>query len=205
MDKERPVRPVSCPSCGADNPSTSTYCAYCGTLLPSQEEERTEPSGSSQPSRGGTGPIGERFDAPKVGFKRTPLALFILLAIVTFGIYPSFWVYLRRKSFNALSSTERFSDLVALLPLGVLILSGFISASLSEGGQAWISAVSYGLWIWIAFKMRTMLRDHVATLSPSYAETNVAPSALLTFFFTVFYIQHQINGLIDVDILRRTN
>ncbi|QTX32223.1 DUF4234 domain-containing protein [Aminithiophilus ramosus] len=205
MDQERPSSaPVACRSCGADNPADSTYCAYCGSLLPRPEKEEAQRPDDREGSVG-AGPIGRRFSAPKAGFKRISVAWFLVLSVVTLGIYPSLWVFLRRRDFNSLSSTEKLSDVVAVLPLGVTLLAFATGSSLGENGQGGINLVCLGLWIWIAFKMRTMLRDHVAGIAPDYAATNVAPSPLWTVLFTSAYIQHQINRLIDADILRRTN
>lgn len=204
MDQERPSAPVACRSCGADNPADSTYCAYCGSLLPQPDKGEAKRPDDREDSAG-AGPIGRRFSTPKAGFKRIAVAWFLLLSVFTLGIYPSLWVFLRRRDFNSLSSTEKLSDVVAVLPLGVTVLAFFTGASLGESGQGWLNLVCLGLWIWIAFKMRAMLRDHVAGIAPDYAATNVAPSPLWTFLFTSAYIQHQINRLIDADILRRTN
>lgn len=43
-----------CPSCGAENPSSTSFCAKCGTALPKEEvkEEPAAPAGNVCPSCG---------------------------------------------------------------------------------------------------------------------------------------------------------
>lgn len=205
MDPVATNSPRQCRSCGAENPPESTYCAYCGSLLPAGPEEQTEPERDGTPPDRAV-PIGDRFGASRASFKRIGLIWFILLSIITLGIYPACWVILRRKDFNALNGTEKIADWAAFLPLGLVLLFLFLGTTLTEGqGGEVFNLLSFAVWIWLAFKMRRILRDHVAAVAPDYAENNVAPSALWTVIFTLFYIQHQINRLIDVDILRRRN
>lgn len=204
MNPEIPSRPLQCRSCGAENAPDSAYCAYCGNLLPAEERPEADDGGAG--TKDGVSPIGDRFAGPKIGFKRIGIFKFVIFSILTLGIYPACWIFLRRRQINALASTEKLSDFVAFLPLGLTLISLLFGMSLEgEDSPDWMSLISFALWIWIAFRMRRMLRDHVAGIAPDYAEGNVAPSKLWTFLFTCFYIQHHINRLIDVDILRRTN
>ncbi|WP_286953386.1 MULTISPECIES: DUF4234 domain-containing protein [Aminobacterium] len=178
-------RELSCVSCGAVNEPGSKYCAYCGTLLQVKH-------------------IFPAVEKAKVSFKRVSVGFVLFLTIVTLGFYQALWAFFRRKAFNQLNVSERISDWFALMPLVLLVASFAVSGNESDlerilGIATWI------LWIVLAFKMRRMLREYVAGFADKDFLLNVAPSSVMTFFFTFFYIQYHINRLIDIGVFKRAN
>jgi hypothetical protein len=59
-----------------------------------------------------------------------------------------------------------------------------------------------GMFVYIAFTVRGLLRGYAERVSPrSPANAFVAVSSVWTFLFTIFYLQGQINRMIDMRML----
>jgi F0F1-type ATP synthase assembly protein I len=119
-------------------------------------------------------------------------------------VYPAFWVFLRRNSFNQLKVSEKIQDWLALLPLILWGVSFVLGANEGEGEQI-LALLSFVTWVFLSFKMRKMLREYVAGFADEEALKSVARSGIMTFFFLIFYIQYHINRLIDIGVFKRAN
>ncbi len=194
MAADNVERELTCASCGANNEPGSTYCAYCGTLLPEKKIEKESVSSTVFT------PVS--ISGEKIAFKRVSVGIAVLFTILTFGIYPVVWVLLRKKAFNELKGTEKIAGWLASLPL---ILWGLSIAIQNPEIQGIMRIASWITWIILAFKMRKMLREYIASFGDEDVLPNIAPSKIMTFFFTFFYIQYHINRLIDIGVFKRAN
>ncbi|WP_286847733.1 MULTISPECIES: DUF4234 domain-containing protein [Aminobacterium] len=194
MSSENVEKRQVCPSCGARNEGKTAYCAYCGTMLPKVQsvEGATE------------GVIAIKLPGERIAFKRISVGLVLFLSIITLGVYPAFWVFLRRNSFNQLKVSEKIQDWLALLPLILWGVSFVLGANEGEGEQI-LALLSFVTWVFLSFKMRKMLREYVAGFADEEALKSVARSGIMTFFFLIFYIQYHINRLIDIGVFKRAN
>jgi len=159
-----------------------------------------------------------RPDAKRIvvtGLKRRSVIVMIVLTVVTFGFYYPIWFLRRRRGLNALDSPRKLSSWPFLLFLAFFIVAfivGAISGSASQeeviGAQASVlldfSQLAVGVLVIVqCFFIKDILEDHLrgpegGTPMPiSMREANL--SGLMTFLFTIFYLQHIINR----DILSR--
>ena len=194
----------TCPRCRAEAADAAAFCPSCGAPLgvpPTPPGEVPAPPPVSPP----------RVDpSPDRGvFKRVSLLVMILLSLVTLGIYPGVWLYLRREAFNRLSAAARLEDFLVYGVLGANILSVAVSvadAASSYGSTSFlaslVSLASFVLTVLAAFRIRTQLRDYARRKDPSgLAADQVARSPLWTFLFSFLYIQHHLNRLLDAGLL----
>ena len=149
------------------------------------------------------------WDPSATGLKRRRVVAMILLMIVTFGLYYPIWFFRRRAGLNRLNSPRKLPLWPLVVYSGYFLVEfvvGFISAStpleetLGGTGMNLLIVVRLGVSIlmWVqCFAIKDMLEDHVSSQpddgSPVMFAERVSFSGLLTFFFTIFYLQHLIN------------
>jgi hypothetical protein len=150
-------------------------------------------------------------DAPRDshGLKRRSVLLMIVFMIISFGFYYLFWWFRRRPGLNRLNSPNKLALWPLLLLTGVYAVQfglGLVAgataraqeAVIGEGGFLALLAVRLAVGILIivqTFKVKDMIEDHAAPepeSAPIFAE-QVALSGLMTFFFSIFYLQWAIN------------
>lgn len=114
-----------CPNCGANLPDGSQFCAQCGTRL----SQRSSSSGPTSPA-GAPKPVPQP-SAPQGGYVSPiktdrSLAMYILLSIVTCGIYGYWFVYSIARDLNTMCSGdgEKTGGLVAYILLS-FVTCGF--------------------------------------------------------------------------------
>jgi hypothetical protein len=144
----------------------------------------------------------------------------VLWTVLTAGLYQPAWFLRCRKALNALNSTEKLGagpPVMVVMALGASIflpLYGSIKwGSLVQAENAFgplhplLLFVASVIIIVLCFKVRRILMDHLAPLQPGTFSGSVRFqyeamfSPLGTFFFGIFYLQHKINGLLDLSIL----
>jgi hypothetical protein len=141
------------------------------------------------------------------GLKRRSVLVMILFMFITLGLYYLIWWFRRRPGLNRLNSDRKLA-LWPLLLFTVLFVTqlglGFAAGInqgepvIGEGGQLVVALFQLGvglLMLFQAFKVKEMIEDHATPEShsgPMFAE-HVKLSGLMTFFFTVFYLQWAIN------------
>ena len=146
------------------------------------------------------------------GLQRRSLLVMILFMIITFGLYYLIWWFRRRPGLNRLNSDNK----LALWPLlftalfvtqmGLGVAAGINQGDpvIGEDGQLVVAIFQLGvglLMLFQAFKVKEMIEDHAtpeAQSGPMFAE-HVRLSGLMTFFFTVFYLQWAINRYVVTD------
>jgi len=171
---------VECPSCKRPNVAAATQCAYCGFWFP--------------------------VDRPL--FKKTSVAIMIVLNIITAGLYVPYWFLSRRPAINGLRSERKigaapfvFLVIVMLASLSASILSGFAEGAEADGvdgifgpGQSTtlldlvarvLDLLAVFVLLFETFHVRGILQDHFG----------VRLSGVFTFVFNVLYLQYKINRL----------
>ncbi|UYM16335.1 DUF4234 domain-containing protein [Endozoicomonas euniceicola] len=116
------------------------------------------------------------------------------LSLITFGIYPLYWLYSRTKVLNSIVD-NRISDILLNTLIVLFIMSFVIGVSFEEIPENTIIAaldhinyLSYMvIYLTVLFKFRNRLRDMIGT--------NIGST--LTFFGSAIYLQYKINKEID--------
>jgi hypothetical protein len=139
------------------------------------------------------------------GLKRRSVIVMVLLAIGTLGIYYVVWWFRRRPGLNRLNSPTK----IALWPLLLLaslymvnFARGFVRGIVPEGqpvpGELAAALFQLGVAIVLivqSFKVKAIIEDHVAPdphSGPMFG-AHVTLSGVMTFFFSIFYLQWAIN------------
>jgi uncharacterized protein DUF4234 len=153
------------------------------------------------------------------GLKQRSLLLMIVLAVVTFGLYYPIWFLRRRAALNGLDSPRKLQRWPFLLFLAFVALQFIVS--IASGSEPLEQTIGAGasllldlmqlavavLMVVQCFLIKDILEDHLAgpedKLSSSISSDTVKLSALMTFFFQIFYLQHVINRDIVGRDLRR--
>jgi len=145
--------------------------------------------------------------------KQRNVLVMIVLTIVTLGFYYPLWFLRRRRALNALDSPRKLPAWPFVLLLAFLItefLAGFVAGVIAPGrrlddaigsGPALallIARLAIGLLILIqCFRIKDILEDHLAGPEGSQGammlSTQIQLSGLMTFLFTIFYLQHVMN------------
>jgi len=139
-----------------------------------------------------------------------------LLTLLTGGLYQPIWFLSRRKALNALHSREK----LGVWPIAVILAAVVASLSITI-----ISSLKWGSWVTVenafppllpfillvagillmveCFKVRRILLDHLAPQQGGIFSAGIRLqheelfSRVGTFFFGIFYLQHQINDMLD--------
>jgi len=148
-------------------------------------------------------------DAPPAvhGLKRRRVIVMILFVIVTLGLYYPIWWFRRRPGLNRLDSPKKLA-LWPLILLTALFAVQFV-LGLVAGGRPLAEVIGPGaaslyllcrlavgiVMIVQTFRAKDMIEDHAtpeAEPGPLSVEA-VRLSGLMTFFFSIFYLQWAIN------------
>ena len=138
------------------------------------------------------------------GLKRRSVVVMILFVILSLGIYYLVWWFRRRPGFNRLNSERKLPiwPLLTLVALWVFnLVMGFAqSASDREPGTPEVLLSFFQMMVGITmivytFWAKETIEDHVAPdpdSGPAFG-TQVKLSGIMTFFFSIFYLQWAIN------------
>lgn len=144
---------------------------------------------------------------PKTALWSRSLLLMVVLTIVTLWLYVPIWYIRRRKALNQLDSPRKLDAWPFLLFLAFWIFSflvGMIEGasphSNHQGLDLFVGLTRLAIGILIivqSFRVKDILEDHLAgpgdQVRRGFGEQEVKLSALLTFFFSIFYLQYTIN------------
>jgi Domain of unknown function (DUF4234) len=133
---------------------------------------------------------------------KTPVALTVLLSIVTLGLYIPYWFLSRRRAFNRLAPEGETVDRITFFFVALYLVAfaiGFASgvsqnlnAAITGTWYPWLRVIDLASRIFtivISFRIKFILEA-------SYPERL---SGLGTFFLSLFYLQYKINRLGNVD------
>ena len=192
---------ANCVKCGAPLQLGNMKCEYCGSVAEPPRSFSSEDQ-TQQPSPQDRGI--PRHDAEVVRFKRASIFVMILLTCFTFGIYIMVWYWLRRESLMNLdpAQSKRTDTLIkGLVGLQVLNLLSFFTPDLMDM-NSWISLCMFAISVYLPFYIRSLLRSYVDRVFPrNPASVFIATSYIWTLVFNIFYLQSQINRMIDARLL----
>jgi hypothetical protein len=128
----------------------------------------------------------------------------MLCAIFTLGLYMSIWYILRRDSLTKLDPdrSKRTDALVkGFIVVHVLYFcSAFVPELADVAGLLFLCFM--GIFFYVSFTVRGLLRGYAQRMSPGNpVNAFIAPSAVWTALFGIFYLQTHINRMIDARLL----
>jgi hypothetical protein len=144
------------------------------------------------------------------GLKRRSVIVMILFTLATFGLYYFVWWFRRRPGLNRLNSSRK----LALWPLllmaavnAIQIVIGLVAGEtpvaelIGPSSAMLLTAIQFAVGILMivqSFRIKDMIEDHATpeTESGSMFSEQVQLSGLMTFFFSIFYLQWAINRYI---------
>jgi hypothetical protein len=136
-------------------------------------------------------------------FRRISTWWIVPLSIITLWVYPSYWLYSRVKTLNALSRTDAIPE---GLPLAGLLLNGatLIVALVNEAWPTLIGMPLIALFVKLAFFIVNLVcvfsfRDELHDHPTEHSERSYHLSGLATFFLQVLYLNYKLNQRIDAD------
>ena len=191
---------ADCQKCGAELPPGASTCEYCGSVTelprPSSDGAGVQRPYAPQAAEASQGDV--------VRFKKCSVLVMVLCTLFTMGLYISVWCWLRRESLMMLdpAQSKRTDQLVKGL-VGVHIFYFFALFTPDLRDVAGLLSMCFlGMLVYIAFTVRGLLHSYAERMSPrSPANAFVAASSAWTFLFTIFYLQGQINRMIDMHLL----
>jgi Domain of unknown function (DUF4234) len=141
------------------------------------------------------------------GLKRRRVLVMILFLIITFGLYYPVWWFRRRPGLNRLNSPKKLAawPLLVMAALwvfqfGLGLVEGLRPGAevIGAGGRLFMSIAQLAVGILMivqSFKIKDMIEDHAspdAESGPMFVD-HVQLSGIMTFFFSIFYLQWAIN------------
>src|SRR5688572_16949810 len=141
------------------------------------------------------------------GLKRRSVLVMVVFTIITFGLYYLAWWFRRRGGLNRLSSAAKLPLWPLLLMLALYLVQFFLGLSEDVGAddQAVRERVAmFGLifqlvvaivMLVMTFRVKDMIEDHATpdVDSGTMFVEHVKLSGLMTFFFSIYYLQWAIN------------
>jgi len=135
-------------------------------------------------------------DLESYGLRRRSLLLMIVFTFISFGVYYPVWWFRRRAGLNRLNSPTKLALWPLLLFASLFVVPfglAFVRIDPDEdlAGEAILGLLAvFQLYVGIlmiiqAFRAKGMIEDHAAE--------QVKLSGVMTFFFSIFYLQWAIN------------
>ena len=148
-------------------------------------------------------------DAPldSHGLKPRRVLVMIVFMIVSFGLYYPLWWLRRRAGLNRLNAAKKLPLWPILLlatlfavQIGIGLAAGDtpLEQVVGDGGVLFLAMFQLGVGVVMviqSFRVKDMIEDHATPESasgPMFVE-QVQLSGLMTFFFSIFYLQWAIN------------
>ena len=137
------------------------------------------------------------------GFPRISTWWVLPLTIVTFGFYPSYWLYTRIKALNEILPATVISS--ALPVAGMALNAANIVAALVNGSypdmsiMPLIAAILQVAFLIVNLVCLFSLRDELENNHSPSADGWHHLSGLATLFFQVFYLNYKLNQRIDAE------
>jgi len=147
------------------------------------------------------------------GLKRRGLVMMIVFMILTLGVYYPVWWFRRRAGLNRLNSSKKlaawplvlFAALFAV-QVAVGVIDGItpIAEVIGSGGVLLLNLLQLAVGILMlvqTFRVKDMIEDHATPTEGSVLMSveQVNLSGLMTFFFSIFYLQWAINRYVVAD------
>jgi uncharacterized protein DUF4234 len=142
----------------------------------------------------------------RTALRRKSVIVMVLLTIVTFGVYYPVWFLRRRAALNQLDSPRKLPAwpfVVSLVFVTIRLAVALASGSPPKTNPSvdllfQLGNLAIGIVIVVqCFFIKDILEDHLAgpgdTLVSSLSAQSEGLSRLMTFFFSIYYLQHMIN------------
>lgn len=137
------------------------------------------------------------------GLKHRSVIAMILFTIISLGLYFLIWWFRRRPGLNRLNSPVKiplWPLLLVIVMYGVQFVVAFLQESVGVDPAVELFASIFQIGVGItmivqAFRAKNIIEDHAAPAShegPMFG-TPVHLSGIMTFFFSIFYLQWAIN------------
>jgi hypothetical protein len=141
------------------------------------------------------------------GLKRRSVLVMLLFTLITFGLYHLVWWFRRRPGLNRLNSPKKLAAWPLLLYAAMFTIqfclglaAGIMAPEevIGEGGRLLLGVLQIAVAIVMiiqAFRIKDMIEDHAepeAESGPMFVD-HVRLSGLMTFFFSIYYLQWAIN------------
>jgi hypothetical protein len=134
-------------------------------------------------------------------FRRISTWWIIPLWVITLGLYPSYWLYSRVKTLNALSTTDAIPEglpLAGLLLNAGNLIAAFVNAAYPDLMGIpliafFVQLASFIVNLVCVFSFRDELEEHPT----EHSERSYHLSGLATFFLQVLYLNYKLNQRID--------
>ena len=146
---------------------------------------------------------------PEAGLKRRSLVAMVLLVIVTLGVYYMVWFFRRRPGLNRLDSRRKLPLWPLLmfaayfgLQVVLAVLAGDATPEQVWGSEVamFLSLMQLAVAILMlvqCFAIKDIIEDHAqgpdGATEHALFRPHVKLSGLMTFFFSIFYLQYAIN------------
>lgn len=144
------------------------------------------------------------------GLKRRSVWLMIVFVFGTFGLYYLIWFFRRRAGLNGLNSPKKLAlwPLLSVIALWVVQVTVAVIAGETPVDQVFGSGVAIALLVFQlavgitmivqCFRIKDMIEDHATppTAGTDMFVEHVKLSGIMTFFFSIFYLQWAINRYI---------
>ena len=140
------------------------------------------------------------------GLKRRSVVVMVVFTIITLGLYYLAWWFRRRPGLNRLNSNAKLPMWPLLLMVALFFVQFFVGlaegAASGEGVGQGADAVAVIFQLLVAivmlvmtFRVKDMIEDHAAPHADSgpMFVNHVKLSGLMTFFFSIYYLQWAIN------------
>jgi len=170
------------------------------------------PATDALASEGGAGTVAPADDSSLLELKKGYVFFAILLTIITLGIYVPYWFKKHQKALNQLDSDKKLSgqaiNIYFILVIGSTSFN-FLIGFLPAFGIDWsflspfinlVSLVNVIFLLIFVFRVRRILLDHMA----AHYRVVSKISGVLTFFFSIYYLQYKINSVHKWHEERRT-
>lgn len=138
--------------------------------------------------------------------KRRSVIVMILLTVFTLGLYYPVWFVRRRAALNQLDSPRKLQAWPFVVFLAYVTIRLVVSLVFGPHARAdapvdtliYIGQIAIGILIVVqCFYIKDILEDHLAPASDAVLgkllDDSAKLSALMTFFFSIYYLQHVIN------------
>ena len=144
------------------------------------------------------------------GLKQRRVLVMIVFMVISFGLYYTIWWFRRRSGLNRLNSPKKLAAWPLLLLAALFVIQiglGLVAGEtplhdvIGEGGTLSVGLFQLAVGIVMliqTFRVKDMIEDHATPETesgPMFVE-QVQLSGLMTFFFSIFYLQWAINRYI---------
>lgn len=118
---------ISCPDCGRSTSDAARVCAHCGRLIRDRVMTATAP-----PAQSYSAAVDTNAEAVSVSLPYFEVALgkFVVMSLVTFGLYELYWMYQQWKRLKTRTMNARFgaANIAGVIFGGIVLLLAVVGS-----------------------------------------------------------------------------